>query len=261
MSATSTIQDKSLWNSNKVIQEYATADYLSKPEQTILQGLKPSLPGMRMLDLGIGGGRTTLHFAPHVKEYVGSDYAENMIDACLKRFPNPEPNTRFEVIDARKMSGVPDGYYDLVLFSFNGLDSVPTEDRHKVLEEVKRVGKPGGQFVFSSHNLRYIRKMYALKLHKQWRVFLYQFYRTFMLIYYNGLPSKYDQKDYAVLRNGAEHFSLDIYYGKPEFQVRQLQEAGFRNIRAFSLRSGEEIKADKLRQDTEDAWIYYQCEI
>lgn len=254
-------QDKALWNSDRIIREYAAADWLQKPEQTILDLLKDRLAGMRMLDLGIGGGRTTLHFAPLVQEYLGSDYAENMIEACRKRFPNPAPNTRFEVIDARKMSGVPGQHYDLVMFSFNGLDSVPVEDRGKVLEEVRRVGKPGGSFVFSSHNLRYIRKMYALKPHKKIRPFLYQFYRLFMLIWYNGLPGQYYKQDTAVLRNGAERFSLEIYYSKPEYLVKQLSEAGYRNIRAFSLRTGEEIPLSGLPGAVDDAWIYYLCEI
>lgn len=254
----SATHEKALWNSEKVTKAYAGDDYLLKPEQLILNILRNRLPQMRMLDLGIGGGRTTVHFAPLAKEYLGSDYAENMVQACIKRFEGAGPNIRFEVIDATDMSGVPDQSYDFILFSFNSIDCVPPEHRHKVLEEVRRVGKPGGFFAFSSHNLRYLRRMYAIKPHKKLKNFLYQFYRSLMLIWYNGLPSRYDNKDYGVICNGVEHFSLNLYYGKPEFQVKQLQETGFRNIRAFA---DEEVNPAELHKITNHAWIHYLCEI
>ncbi len=254
-------KDKQVWNSAKVIDVYATVEDLQKPEQTIVNLLRDRLPFMRMLDLGIGGGRTTVHFEPMVYEYLGSDYAENMVDACIKRFPNVRERTRFEVIDATNMIGVPNDYYDLVLFSFNSIDCVAPEDRDKVFQEALRVGKPGGYFVFSSHNLRYLRTMYRLKWYKRVNEMLYQFYRTAMLLYYNGLPGKYDQADYAVIRNGIEHFSLNIYYARPEQQVRHLEKMGFRSVRAFSYKTGLEIPFAQLHQVTKDAWIHYMCEI
>ncbi len=254
-------KDKQVWNDAKVINTYATVDTLQKPEQTILNLLRERLPFMRMLDLGIGGGRTTVHFEPLVYEYLGSDYAENMVEACIKRFPNPGPRTRFEVVDATDMTGVPDGYYDFILFSFNSIDCVEPEDRVKVFREAIRVGKPGGHFVFSSHNLRYLRTMYRLKWYNKVNELLYQFYRTAKLLYHNGLPGKYDKADFAVIRNGIEHFSLNIYYSKPEFQVQILHQAGFRSVRAFSYKTGLEIPLAQLHQVTKDAWIHYLCEI
>ncbi|MBL7774364.1 MAG: class I SAM-dependent methyltransferase [Saprospiraceae bacterium] len=261
MNTIDAVQDKQVWNSAKVIQVYATVDQLQKPEQTILELLRERLPGMRMLDLGIGGGRTTVHFAPLVKEYVGSDYAENMVDACRQRFPNPGEHVRFDVIDATDMRRVPDRYFDLVLFSFNSIDCVAPEDRDKVFHEAIRVSREGGYFVFSSHNLYYLRYMYALKWYPRWRELLYQFYRSAMLLYYNGLPGKYDNHDFAIIRNGIEHFSLNIYYSKPEYQVQQLKKAGFRNIRAFSYKTGLEIDLNQLNRLSREPWIHYLCEI
>ncbi|MFN0013933.1 MAG: class I SAM-dependent methyltransferase [Saprospiraceae bacterium] len=261
MNTINAAKDKQVWNSAKVIDVYTTVDQLQKPEQTILNLLRDRLPFMRMLDLGIGGGRTTVHFEPLVYEYIGSDYAENMVDACIRRFPIVGERTRFEVIDATNMTSVPDGYYDLILFSFNSIDSVMPDERPKVFQEAIRVGKPGGHFVFSSHNLRYLRTMYRLKWYNKVNELLYQFYRTAKLIYYNGLPGKYDKLDYAVIRNGVEHFSLNIYYSKPEYQVNILRQMGFKEIRAFSYKTGLEIPLSQLPQVTKDAWIHYMCEI
>lgn len=254
-------RDKQVWNSAKVTKVYASVDQLQKPEQAILNILKDRLPYMRMLDLGIGGGRTTVHFAPLAGEYVGSDYAENMVDACIKRFPNPGANVRFEVIDATDMKGVPDQSFDFVLFSFNSIDCVAPEDREKVFREVQRVGKKGGYFAFSTHNLRYLSHMYALKWHKRWQDLLYQFYRTARLIFHNGFPGKYQNHDWAIIRNGIEHFSLNIYYIKPERQIEILKKNGFKNIRAFSRKTGEEIPHDLLPLVKREAWIHFLCEI
>ena len=46
----------------------------------------------------------------------------------------------------------PDAAFDIVAFSYNGLDAVGFEDRHVVLDEVARVLAPGGVFAFSSLN-------------------------------------------------------------------------------------------------------------
>lgn len=253
--------DKKIWNSAKVTKVYATVDKLQKPEQAIVDLLKNRLPKMRMLDLGIGGGRTTVHFAPLVADYVGSDYAENMIDTCRKRFPNPGDHVTFEVIDATDMNELPNDYFDFILFSFNSIDSVAPEDRGKVFAEAIRVGKKGGYFAFSTHNIRYLPQMYKLKWHKRWQDFVYQFYRNFMLIYYNGLPGKYKNNDFAVIRNGVEHFSLNMSYVKPEYQIELLKKTGFKNVRTFSIKTGAEVPHNQLSALTREAWIYYLCEI
>jgi ubiquinone/menaquinone biosynthesis C-methylase UbiE len=261
MNAIDAAKDKQIWNSARVIRNYAAVDQLQKPEQTILQILKDRLPGMRMLDLGIGGGRTTVHFEPLAQEYVGSDYAENMVDACRARFPEADANTRFEMIDATDMKGVPDQYFDFVMFSFNGIDCVEPADREKVFREVRRVGKKGGLFAFSSHNLQYIGEMYRVKRRKSLKDFLYQFYRLALMIWYNGFPGKYKHLDHTVFRDGVEHFTLSLYYVNPAYQLRQLESLGFHHIRAFSLKTGAEIDAAQLANWPHEAWVYYLCEI
>lgn len=254
-------ENQNIWNSAEVVQSYTADEALQKPEQTILQLLKEQLSAARMLDLGVGAGRTTRHFAPLVREYLGADYAEKMVEICSRKFPDAGGHARFEVLDATAMHGLPDQYFDVILFSFNGIDYVAPEDRDKVFREVRRVGKTGGVFVFSSHNLEYVRQMYALKRRKRFKDFLYQFYRTAMLCYYNGLPGKFDRREYAALRDGDAHFSLTVCYVKPAFQVKQLQNSGFQKIKAYSLKTGAEVDWSKPGGLKNDAWVYYLCEI
>lgn len=106
---------------------------------------------MVILDLGVGGGRTTPYLSAIASRYVGVDYSEEMIRACRSRFPHLE----FSVADASDLAQFADASFDSVVFSFNGLDClVPDEKREKCLRECHRVLKAGGIYIFSSHNPR-----------------------------------------------------------------------------------------------------------
>ena len=53
-----------------------------------------------MLDIGVGGGRTTLHFDKLFKEYIGVDYVESMIKASWERLHDIKENILFKGCDA-----------------------------------------------------------------------------------------------------------------------------------------------------------------
>ena len=75
------------YSSPKVIRHYAEySNKLQLPEKTIYEILYPNLSQMKMIDIGVGGGRTTTFFAPYVKEYIGVDFEEGMIDVCKEKF-------------------------------------------------------------------------------------------------------------------------------------------------------------------------------
>ena len=77
---------KNPWEINGIVKEYASKMFLFKSEETVLELLKPTLQGMKMLDVGVGAGRTTIYFAPLVHKYVGIDYSAKMITACKNKF-------------------------------------------------------------------------------------------------------------------------------------------------------------------------------
>lgn len=248
------------WNSPNLVSSYNKQHSLQKPEETIFKLLKGQLRGWRMLDIGIGLGRTTIYFEPYVKEYIGIDYAYNMIKTFKKMFPGNKKNVLIKLGDVRLMDEFEANYFDLILFSYNGIDYIPQEDRMQALEEIKRVGKKDGFFVFSTHNLQYIKNLYKIKFYKNLKQLLYQFYRFFGLIYYNGFPWRYRKIDFALFNDGASHFKLTTYYIKPAAQIKQLEQKGFKNVRLFSLITGEELDKNKLNENCDDAWIYYLCE-
>jgi ubiquinone/menaquinone biosynthesis C-methylase UbiE len=135
----------------KVASHYAALNYLTPCEQFLFQTYIK--PGMTVLDLGVGGGRTTSYLSRVASRYVGVDYSEAMIHACRRRFPHLD----LVLADASDLSAFEDASFDAVVFSFNGLDCVvPDEKRLRCLRECWRVLRSGGVFVFSSHNPRSI---------------------------------------------------------------------------------------------------------
>jgi ubiquinone/menaquinone biosynthesis C-methylase UbiE len=139
------------FNEPEVVDYYASLQRLTPCEKLLFDSYLER--GMAILDLGVGGGRTTSYLSSIASRYVGIDYAEEMVAICRKRFPQ----LQFEVGNAADLSIFSSASFDAAVMAFNGLDYViPDESRIRALREIRRVLKPGGIFIFSSHNPRSI---------------------------------------------------------------------------------------------------------
>ena len=108
---------------------------------------------MRILDLGVGCGRTSQALASRAATYVGIDYSPEMIEVCRERYPSLD----FHIADAADLGRFQNESFDLAVFAFNGLDYlIPDETRRRCLRELHRVLAPRGRFIFSAHNARCI---------------------------------------------------------------------------------------------------------
>ena len=72
----------------EVVSHYASLDYLTACERLLFDTYLA--PGMAILDLGVGGGRTTPYLSQKASRYVGVDYSEEMIRLCRDKFPQLE---------------------------------------------------------------------------------------------------------------------------------------------------------------------------
>jgi len=255
------MSNRDVYQLDNIVDVYRKANDLLGPEQTVIEWFKDQWKNWRVLDIGIGTGRTTQYFAPISKEYVGVDYAESMVEASKRDFAHLGNHVRIQLGDVRAMPEFETGYFDFVMFSYNGLDSISHEERLRALAEMKRVGKKGGYLFFSSHNIQYIPSMYKIR-HKNNPLYLaYRFYRLGRLLYHNGLPGKYKNLDYTVIRDDVHQFRMNHYYAKPRVIVDQLREQGFKNIRVLPAKTAGELDFQSLDTATEYPWLHYLCEI
>lgn len=136
-----------IYDAAGVASHYAALDYLTPCERLLFDSY--ITPGSAILDLGVGGGRTTAWLARRASKYIGVDIAAAMVEACQARFPE----LKFVLGDAADLSAFADESFDAVVFAFNGIDYViPAASRRACLEHIYRVLKPKGVVVFSSHN-------------------------------------------------------------------------------------------------------------
>jgi SAM-dependent methyltransferase len=137
------------YDTPQVAAHYAALEYLTPCERLLFETYIK--PGSAILDLGVGGGRTTRYLANRAGRYVGVDYAAAMVGACQAKFPGLE----FVVADAADLSAFADSSFDVAIFAFNGIDYVlPEKSRRLCFGHVYRVLKPGGTLIFSTHNSR-----------------------------------------------------------------------------------------------------------
>lgn len=246
------------YEDDEVVDSYAASDGLQTPEQIVLNQFRARLKDMRMLDIGVGAGRTTIHFAPVVKEYVGIDYSQTMIDACRRRFPKMA-NDSFRLGDARWMS-FPAGQFDFVLFSYNGIDYVSSADRVQILSEARRVIRPGGYFFFSTHNLNTeIEDAFAIDASMSLkRMAVLTWRRLFFRCLNRNWRRDREKTDHLIINDGAHGFRLKTFYIRPHDQIRQLQAAGFTDIEVLAL-DGRRLQREPELNQAGDSWLHYLC--
>lgn len=241
--------NQTIFESEEEVKRFKNMDHLQKPEITVLDELREKLRNMKMLDIGVGAGRTTGHFACLTKEYVGIDYSPSMIAAAQKKFQNYPKKISLLTMDARNMTLFPDGYFDFALFSYCGIDYVSHEDRLKILSEIRRILRKGGFFFFSTHNLNYFKQGCSASLSNHrlrdipWRLsFLltnrFQNKEVWMIL---RDPSKNPQH-LIISEPEPPRYTLKAYMITPIEQFKQLNASGFSGIRVYSKEDGKEIK-------------------
>jgi SAM-dependent methyltransferase len=137
------------WRTFEVLRWYRKFEgHLDAGERVCFERISDQARGQPVLDLGVGGGRTTALLLQLTSDYVGLDYTPQMVRMCQRKYSG----VRIEDGDARDLSRFPESSFQLVVFSFNGLDLVHDEGRQQVLGEVHRVLRGGGAFYFSTIN-------------------------------------------------------------------------------------------------------------
>lgn len=250
--------NKREYHDTRVAAYFRRRKELQPAESVALAMIAAEFKGKRILDIGVGGGRTTPHLLEISHNYTGLDYSSEMIRVCRA----DRPDLDFRVGDARNLAEFGDCTVDLVVFAFNGIDAVGHADRLKILDEIRRIMVPGGAFLFSSHNrsapvaspwsLGHLAiSANPLKLPLQlWR------YGLGIVNHYKLRRFEENGPDYRIINNEQRYYSMLLYYIFIQDQLRQLADRGFE--RTIVINGKGEI-VDQPPYRDESPWIYYLC--
>lgn len=247
--------DKNLsaYNVGGVVKWYEKLEKLIEVETAVFNKYKETLAGGKVLDIGIGGGRTTRNLINSCKEYIGLDYSMNFVTSVKKQFTSAD----IRLMDARDLSAFPDNTFDFINFSFNGIDYVDLEGRIRILNEVYRVLKPNGVFFFSTHNKSHS-TFNKLPWFSDTNNLITNIKTAIKLLPY--LPKHYLRKkeevfreDFSIINDSAHNFDLMTFYTTPEFLIQQLRNSRFSNIVLMLKNSNTPL------DNRYDDWIFVEC--
>ena len=130
--------NKKFWN--KFAKLYAP--FMKKDKgvyDNVCEYIRPYLNrNMNVLELACGSGQLSFNLSKYAKNWIGTDFSEQMILEARKRGENE--NLTFEVTDATSLS-FSDGEFNCVVIA-NALHIMPEPD--EAMREIYRVLKPNG---------------------------------------------------------------------------------------------------------------------
>lgn len=110
-------------------------------------------PRQTLLDLGCGAGRIAIGlWELGFRQVLGVDFSPEMVARARHLARLLEYGISFRCGDARALE-FDDHAFDGAIFGFNGLMQIPRRERRRqAMSEVCRVVRPGGFFVFTTHD-------------------------------------------------------------------------------------------------------------
>ncbi|MFL2938502.1 MAG: class I SAM-dependent methyltransferase [Opitutales bacterium] len=161
------------YQTKKVLEHYEEATRrigLWKSEELVFRQAFSSEQGS-LLELGCGTGRIAFSLWSLGYEKIwATDFSSKMIRSSLAINSVRRTGIHFEKQDARNMSFEDQSFHGII-FGFNGLMQIPgSQNRSQAMQEVFRLLKPDGKFVFTTHDRSMPKwKKFWINERKKWR--------------------------------------------------------------------------------------------
>jgi len=199
----------------------------------------------KILDIGCGTGRTTFHlFRLGYQQITGIDFTPEMIAEAKALNESYQLNVVFKEGDARNLE-YKDREFDAVIFSFNGMMFIPdSTHRKKALDEINRVLKGEGIFIFTTHD-------------REKDANYFEFWKEQKRIWNEGQqdPKLYEFGD-IITNSKNEERAIYIHIPNKEEIENFLEEGGFDVIETF-YRSDKFEESEKVKAKSGECrfWI------
>jgi SAM-dependent methyltransferase len=252
------VVNRATWSRPDVVRDFGTIDGWAGDvgETVIFERVADLARGHPILDLGVGAGRTVPAMLALSDDYVGLDYTLEMVAAARRRFPG----VRIEHGDARDLRTFEDGSFAFVFFSFNGIDAVPHADRALILQEVRRVLRPGGAFGFSTHNLSLPRAGAPPWALRHWPRTLRGFAGAVARLPVSARAYRRNARlvehgdGWAMLVSRAHSFGIVVHYTTASAVIEELRAAGF--AEGVELYASNGTRLDPLGDTSGTPWLH-----
>jgi len=190
------MSNSDIFNSLAAIDAYKKRLGLWQEEEILIRDLF-SAKGGKVLILGCGAGRTVIPLVKMGYRVTAFDIASNMIAETRAKLLKYGLSAETVIGDAADLSQFYDREFDYVFFPYNSIDFLyPLELRKKCFEEVERVLKPRGVFLYTSHNRFYYRNLIKYYLNSSIKPFVKDRQSYGELIGYYASP--FEEKKYLM---------------------------------------------------------------
>lgn len=236
----------------------------SDGERVAIRHVADVVRGGRVLDVGVGAGRTAWLVSLLTPQYTGIDYAARMVESARRNCPWAD----IRIGDARGLE-FDDESFDFVFFSNAGIDSLNHQDRTTALAEFSRVLRPGGVLIYSTLNRQgpfykcgpgpvaskktvvsdiYAASRFVARVALRPREHL----NAFKHIRHHRLLFE-DHGDWAIDTMPTHEWSLVVHYTTPRAAVAETTRCGFESTVLIDA-AGRFLNPPD--PDTDAAWFY-----
>lgn len=238
------------------IAEWYDNQQLYPAERIILEQFRHAYAGKRLLDLGVGTGRTTKSLLPLVGDYIGIDRSQPMLTLARRNFPS----ATFLDMDVRAIGEFGAERFDCVLGALAILSAFGHADRLAIIHAARSILAPGGYFIFSFHNRQW-KRAGGTPLHaRSWRPreVVNSLHPQSWINYLRLQTATRQTPEYAILVDQAHRWSGLFYFIDLATQTHQLQAAGFEVV----ARYGENGRPIEENSDTSnDGLLNLVCRV